>query len=159
MAKAGRVGRRQENPESHQKTLEIVLLTTGFAAEFVGSDVKWLGFPETLYLLYILLQSNVSWGTASSTQRRAETVLLHAAVQGLRDAVQPPAQQHSDPLAAERIIESQGWKGPTRSSSLTVLLSPLLPLGYYTTSCSTSSRCQPLVVGMLSSERLMCFTD
>ena len=50
MAKAGRVGRRQENPESHQKTLEIVLLTTGFAAEFVGSDVKWLGFPETLYL-------------------------------------------------------------------------------------------------------------
>lgn len=127
MAKAGRVGRRQENPESHQKTLEIVLLTTGFAAEFVGSDVKWLGFPETLYLLYILLQSNVSWGTASSTQRRAETVLLHAAVQGLRDAVQPPAQQHSDPLAAERIIESQGWKGPARPSSPAVLPLPLLP--------------------------------
>jgi len=26
-----------------------------------------------------------------------------------------------------RIIESQGWKGPTRSSSPTVLPSPLLP--------------------------------
>jgi len=28
------------------------------------------------------------------------------------------------------IIESQGWKGPTRSSSPTILLSPLLPLSY-----------------------------
>ena len=30
-------------------------------------------------------------------------------------------------ISNHRIVESQGWKGPTRSSSPTILPSPLLP--------------------------------
>ena len=38
-----------------------------------------------------------------------------------------------------RIIESQVWKGPTRSSSPNVLLSPLLPLSFLTSSSQVCS--------------------